>query len=208
MINHKKTTNNTKAYVTLLGCVCQMMVNGSSYFTGSITPYVAIYFGVSFSDVSILVPAQVVASTLSVTLGSQLLGRISPAYHVALANLIVMAALLTSSFLRGSDEVICFDEPTGESTATAAFWTFVIVYCSGFGLVNGLSYMVPVHYGFQTFPDSPGLISGLVISGYGIGQLVFTSLAYKMVNPDNLPISAEYEAQLKASIDVNFPRML
>jgi len=41
-----------------------------------------------------------------------------------------------------------------------------------------------------------------------MGQLVFTSLAYNMINPDNIPISAEYETQLKASIDVNFPRML
>jgi hypothetical protein len=42
--------------VTLIGCILQMMVCGAGYMTGSISPYVALYFGVDATQTQIILP--------------------------------------------------------------------------------------------------------------------------------------------------------
>jgi len=44
--------------------------------------------------------------------------------------------------------------------------------------------MVPMHHGWLWFPDKPGLISGIIIGGFGLGALIFGPLATAIVNPD------------------------
>ena len=44
--------------------------------------------------------------------------------------------------------------------------------------------MVPMHHGWLWFPNQPGLISGIIIGGFGFGALVFAPLATAIVNPD------------------------
>jgi hypothetical protein len=46
--------------------------------------------------------------------------------------------------------------------------------------------MVPVHNGWLWFPGSPGLVSGLVIGGFGLSALIFDNLARYLINPDNV----------------------
>ena len=57
--------------------------------------------------------------------------------------------------------------------------------------------MVPVHHGWLWFPDHPGLVSGLVIGGFGLGVLVFSNFSTWVINPDNLAIgSPGYETEI------------
>ena len=62
--------------------------------------------------------------------------------------------------------------------------TFATMYAFGFGICNGLSYMVPMHHSWLWFPDRPGLISGIIIGGFGFGALVFGPVATSIVNPN------------------------
>ena len=43
--------------------------------------------------------------------------------------------------------------------------------------------MIAVHHGWLWFPNRPGLISGLIIGGFGLGSLVFSPIATQIVNP-------------------------
>ena len=63
------------------------------------------------------------------------------------------------------------------------FIIFASLYVFGFGVCNGLSYMIAVHHGWLWFPNRPGLISGLIIGGFGLGSLVFSPIATQIVNP-------------------------
>ena len=63
------------------------------------------------------------------------------------------------------------------------FIPFAILYVFGFGFCNGLSYMVAMHHGWLWFPNWPGLISGIIIGGFGLGALVFAPIATRIVNP-------------------------
>jgi len=55
------------------------------------------------------------------------------------------------------------------STQVSSFYSFLGLFSVGFGLCNGLTYMVPVAHGWLWFPDCPGLISGIIIGGFGVG---------------------------------------
>ena len=79
------------------------------------------------------------------------------------------------------------------------------MYAFGFGICNGLTYMVPMHHGWLWFPDKPGLISGIIIGGFGFGALVFGPLATKIVNPHNeLSVNGKYPED----VDEKVPFML
>jgi len=83
----------------------------------------------------------------------------------------------------------------------AFFWMFDI----GFGICNGLTYIVSVHHGWLWYPGSPGLISGIIIGGFGFGPLIFNNLALLIVNPDNLEIE---NGKFPESVNEKVPGML
>ena len=48
------------------------------------------------------------------------------------------------------------------------------------------TYMVPIQLGWQTIRTWRGLILGFIIGGFGLGCLIFNSVAAHIVNPLNL----------------------
>lgn len=66
--------------------------------------------------------------------------------------------------------------------------------------------MVPVHHGWLWWPERPGLVSGLIICGFGFGALTFNTVSLMMVNPDNL--SADEEGKFPDDVNSNLPKML
>ena len=64
------------------------------------------------------------------------------------------------------------------------FIPFALLYAFGYGICNGMTYMIPMHHGWLWFPEKPGLISGIIIGGFGLGALVFAPLALALVNPE------------------------
>jgi len=101
-------------------------------------------------------------------IGSQLIGRLSAVYQIVLGTGSLAICMLTSSMLK--------PEP-------AHFLPFALIYGSGWGLVNGITYMVAVKNSWATMPQKPALIAGVVISGFGLGSLIYTKLANLIVNP-------------------------
>lgn len=67
--------------------------------------------------------------------------------------------------------------------------------------------MVPVHHGWLWFPESPGLVSGLVIGGFGLGGLVFNNVSTLIINPTNIKESSDHDLYVKTIKD-RFVEML
>ena len=76
------------------------------------------------------------------------------------------------------------------TTFMDSFALFTVFYVIGFGAQNFV-YMIPVHHGWLWFPGRMGLISGIIIGGYGAGAFLFDNVATKVINPDNLPLDDE-----------------
>jgi len=71
------------------------------------------------------------------------------------------------------------------------FWAFAMLYVIGFSWSQGMVYMAPVHHGWLWFPNNPGLVSGIILGGFGFGALVFDNVITHVVNPNNLSIDEE-----------------
>jgi hypothetical protein len=63
---------------------------------------------------------------------------------------------------------------------------FVIVFATAFGF-SGFFYVTILHRGWLYFPGYEGVVSGIVIAGFGIGGFIFTTLVDGWINPDNVP---------------------
>ena len=69
-----------------------------------------------------------------------------------------------------------------------------------------MTYMVPVHHGWLWFPERPGLISGLIIGGFGLGALIYNNVARAIINPDNVSIGSD--GRFPDDINEMFPAMM
>jgi hypothetical protein len=69
---------------------------------------------------------------------------------------------------------------------TNRFWVFWFFYCFGFSINTAFAYLVPIHHSWLWFPKNPGLASGIVMAGYGVGALVFDNVMTPIMNPNNL----------------------
>ena len=85
------------------------------------------------------------------------------------------------------------------------FTGYAILYAFGFAFNQGMTYMVPVHHGWLWFPNNPGLVSGIILGGYGVGSLIFDNVLTHVVNPDN--ISVDKEGFYPKSVDDRFMLM-
>lgn len=154
---------------TILGACLHMMVCGSIYMMGSISPYLASYFQVSVSQSQILLPLITVLVTLVMPFGAQIAEKLHPKTVLLLgASIATVSAGLASLVPRTN------------------FYLFAALLTGGLSVCIGLSYTSPIKLGWVAMPQRSGLVSGLIIGGFGLGSLVFTQLGTMIVNPDNL----------------------
>ena len=92
---------------------------------------------------------------------------------------------------------ITFIEPTSEE----AFFGFVILYGVSFGICNGLAYIVPLRICYDYFPEKKGMVSGVIIGGFGFGSFLFNFISTALINPDNLsPVHGIYPKEVTDNV--------
>ena len=74
------------------------------------------------------------------------------------------------------------------SSVMESFAGFAVFFVVGLSINQGLAYMVPVHHGWLWWPKYPGLVSGLILSGFGCGSLIFDTLLARLINPKDIPV--------------------
>lgn len=55
----------------------------------------------------------------------------------------------------------------------------------------GLLYWTPIICGWEWFPERKGLISGLIIGGFGFGAFIFGFITTRIVNPENQGVTLD-----------------
>ena len=63
--------------------------------------------------------------------------------------------------------------------------TYFFLYCIMNGIGGASMYFVVLICGWEWFPQNKGLISGLILGGYGIGAFFFSAISTLLVNPNN-----------------------
>jgi len=164
-----------KAYSTVIGSFIYMMGIGSVYVTGVISTYIKSYYKLPTDSniVADLLPAVLFVNMLILPVGSYLVQiGWKPRTLILMGAGVTYPCFYTASFMD-------------------KFWAFAMLYVIGFSWSQGLIYMAPVHHGWLWFPNNPGLVSGIILGGFGFGALVFDNVITHVINPENLPINPD-----------------
>ena len=86
--------------------------------------------------------------------------------------------------------MLCAVAPLLASYATS-LTMFALLYAGILGAGIGLGYVPPMVCGYKHFPESKGLVSGLVLGAFGIGGFIFNKLGSMIFNPEALKVLAK-----------------
>ncbi|CAD8092769.1 unnamed protein product [Paramecium sonneborni] len=157
--------------VCLLGGIALHFVLGTFYLWGGISPYVAAYMkendpNVTQSTLSIVFPILGIATNSVLSFGVKLAQRVGFKTMIAGAGFLISLAFLILSFINN-------------------IYGFILIYCLMIGIPSGLVYMLPIICGWKYFPFNRGMVSGLIIAGYGFGAFTFNFVCKAICNPNN-----------------------
>jgi hypothetical protein len=62
---------------------------------------------------------------------------------------------------------------------------FLAYYCVLNGLGSGTCYFVPLVCGWEYFPHKKGIVSGVILAGYGFSSFIFAQVSTALVNPEH-----------------------
>lgn len=92
------------------------------------------------------------------------------------------------------------------SSYVGSFVLWVVMFNITYSLVNGLTYMTPIHHAWLWFPDRPGFASGVIMGFYGISGLIWNNVALALVNPEHK--SATSDGFYPPDVNERVPGML
>ena len=152
-----------------------MIFPGSVYITGVIGTYIQSYYQIPKTNniVADLLPFCLFMNMFVMPVGSYFAQKnVNPRLMIIIGGCIAFPCFIIASFMKD-------------------FTPFAIFYVLGFSINQGIVYMVPVHHGWLWFPNNPGLVSGIILGGFGLGSLIFDNVLRVLVNPDDLPRDEE-----------------
>lgn len=89
--------------------------------------------------------------------------------------------------------VVCQSGLIFASSYLVTMTAFIIIYGVLFGLVSGLNFMLPIVECNKYFPGRKMYVNGVILTGTGLGSVVFGLFSYNFLNPDKLsPIKGYY----------------
>lgn len=162
---------------SLISGVLVLIVLGSLYTFGAITPYISSYLYYHGNDISTL------QMSITFTLA------------VIMLNFGMPLASYASRYL--SNKIICLISVfclSGVVLITSFVQSFAL-YIVFYGIFNGLSigfgYIAPVKNAYTHFPDRKGFAAGVCMSGFGFGSVIFNYIIVELINPDNVKVDPD-----------------
>jgi len=74
---------------------------------------------------------------------------------------------------------------------------FIVLYCLGMGIFKGFLGPAILRAGWSHLPERKGIVSGIIISGFGFGGFVFGIVTQRLCNPDSLKFEVDPTDGLK-----------
>lgn len=99
--------------------------------------------------------------------------RVNPKIVLAVGHILMLSSILIASFMQ-------------------TWWTFVVFYAILFPIGAGICYWVPIMCGWEWFPERKGLVSGLILAGFGFSSFIFGFITTAIANPHDLTVRIDY----------------
>jgi MFS transporter, OFA family, oxalate/formate antiporter len=152
----------TKQYPVVLAGVVIMLCLGVAYSWGVFVKPIEAELGWSRAQISLAVSLLLLIFSAFMPVGGVLEKRIGPSKTVTVAGILMVAAWI------------------GASAARTPLWLYVFYGLFG-GIATGLSYIPSVSCGIKWFPHRKGLITGIIIFGFGFGSAILSPLMTKLI---------------------------
>ncbi|EAS03513.1 MFS transporter (macronuclear) [Tetrahymena thermophila SB210] len=168
----RKLSFETKGWITLFSGFCLHFVLGTFYLWGSISTYTASYLqqnGQNYNaeTVGAVFPFTYLSLNLGTPIGVYFASKIGFNPFIFIGSILIGICTIVSSYV------------------IDIFPLFVLFYGVLFGFISGLLYMLPFNSCYLYMPHRKGLVSGVIVGGFGFGSTAFIWLIYSIVNPHN-----------------------
>ena len=150
---------------------------GTFYTFANIAPYIVSYIRNQShpSDLNQTTTSWIYACAVSgmgctAFFGGWLTNKIGPRFTALLGGWIMSAGVILTSF-----------------AIKVSFWIVLLTYGIMFGVGMGIAYTAPLAAAMRWMPKWKGVANGIVVSGFGLGALVFNPVQTLYINPHNIP---------------------
>jgi hypothetical protein len=145
---------------TVLGGLLLHMTLGTMYcwgsFIGYLPPSMRFFDGGEANgrqpDALLVIPLLIISQMVAMPFGAKLNMAVGPQRAMLIGSVLMNAGIFAASF---ADRLL----------------PFILGYSVLFGLGVGLGYTAPMQAGWGWFPNSKGLVNGIVLLGFGFGAL-------------------------------------
>ena len=170
-----------RALLVLLGGFTIHFSLGTIYTFGNLSPYLTSYIrnqshphDLSKGAISWVYASAVISHGASMFIGGYLDCRIGPRLTTIIGS-VVMSGGVMLSYL----------------TIKVSYWLLILTYGVMFGLGLGMAYIGPLACAVRWLPKWKGFAGGFVVSGFGLGAVLFTYAQTLYINPHNHPLSGD-----------------
>lgn len=187
-----KCSRQTKGILTVAGgCICQLALS-VFYLWTSIVVYATSYFrqwddSLTLSFTQGIFPLQGICLALAMPFGKPVADKIGAKTTMLLSYIMIIIGLISCSYLKN-------------------FYVFALVYSITLGACGGLTLTIPLWAGWKHYPNKKGLVSGIIVSGFGLGAVFFGLAAQYVVNPDNILANIQGSNPIEKFFDENVYR--
>ena len=160
----------------VLGGLCIHIVLGTLYCWGNITTFVTAYLrkydsSITYNDTLLVYATALGCQGLTMFLGGVLEKNIGPKYTCLVGGYLIVFGTLLSSFM---------------TTLHGMILTEGVL----FGIGLGLSYSAPISCSVRWMPLRKGLVTGIIVAGFGAGSFIFGLISTRLVNPYQINIAS------------------
>ena len=161
-------------FVLLAGFLTQFVVGTSGTF-GNLVPYIVSYIrkyshpaNLRYSDAAIILAGHTVAYGIVQLFAGRIEERIEPRLATLLGGILLSLGTALTYF-----------------TVSLPFWTVLLTYGILYGFAKGILYTGSVACVMRWSRKWKGMSSGLIMSGYGLGSLLFIPIQTAYINHEN-----------------------
>ncbi|XP_033118248.1 uncharacterized MFS-type transporter YhjX-like [Anneissia japonica] len=171
-----------RGWLALVGGVLVHLTIGTIYTFGNMSPYITSYIrersyphDLRYQLVIVIYVLALAGQGSTMILGGKLEKRFGPKYVSLGGGLIMSSGVLLSYF-----------------SIQKSFAWLAVTYGILFGIGIGITYVSPLVCALKWFPEKTGLVSGIIVAGFGGGAFIFNFVQTSYINPSNLsPNSSE-----------------
>jgi MFS transporter, OFA family, oxalate/formate antiporter len=114
----------------------------------------------------IIFPITILMAAIFMQLGSYMNERVNPKLQVFIGGMLICGSLNICSYIKN-------------------YVLFIFIYSVVVGMSFGILYMPGLKNAWQYFPSKKGLISGLILSCFSVGAILWTVISKAVANPRN-----------------------